>query len=428
MPTAAALTAPAWLGAVADADRVTTALRHLLVGRHEAGGAPTGRAADVRCELLDLRARGATWRVRYRTEVDWTSGGRSRLLLVGDVDPRPVPFSGAADAGTTLPGLRVDRCRARSVRYLHGERCTVVLELELAGAGAGPTLVVAKAHANGAGAGVDAAMRALWATSLAGGDVVRLAEPLGYLPDPGVLVQGAVPGDATVRELLAAVGGGGDPGRAREVLVRVADGLAAVHACGVQDAPLRTWADDLQRVRRTAARVAPGWPAAAEQVLTALEVLEGNAAASRSATGPRPAHGAFRPSQVLVDGDTVGFIDFDGFCLAEPERDLGRFCKALRKVVVPPQTAPPADRARAAVGAEHLVDAFLSRYAEIAPMSVERVAAWEALDQLAGQAHRAATVRAAAVASASSPVGAPTAAAVRARGPVLADPAWPPTT
>jgi hypothetical protein len=459
---------PAWLSAVADPGRVAAALRDLLGGGPGEPGAdlPGHGRTDLRCELLDLRARGTTWRVRYRVVVESGPGAGSSVVLVGDVDPGtlggmlgrtdaadvpagagPVavevaratgrlgtgswrawlPPLGLAlrtevadrrlpaaelllDPATAAPlvervwrsrdasGPRVDGCAVRFARYVYGARCTVVLDLQLAGAGPEPVVVVAKAHPDGAGAAVDAAMRALWATPLADGDVVRIAEPLGYLPDPGVLLQGAVPGDRSVRELLAGVAAGGDPDHAEEVLRRVADGLVALHGCGIGDAPLRTWADDVVRVRRTATRVAPGWPAAAEEVLVALEALDRAAAGTRSAGGPRPSHGAFRPSQVLVDGDRVAFVDFDGFCLAEPERDLGRFCKAMRKIVLArTATGSDADRARAVGRAERLVEVLLSRYADGAPLSVERVAAWEALDEVAGRAHRAATLRAAAV-------------------------------
>jgi len=443
--------APAWLAAAADADRVTAALRDLL---HPEPGEPPGCDVErLRCELLDLRARGATWRARYRV-VEPLPGPPSALVLVGELAPGALLTAEAGrsaagrvhagahatgqfgteswrawlpELGLTLrtetedrrlsaaallldptsarslveralrsrrfPGLRLGGCAIRSARYLYGSRCTVVLDLQVVD-GSGPATVVAKAHAGGDGSAVDAAMRALWATALADGGVVRLAEPLGYLPDPGVLVQGVVPGERTAREVLAAAAAGGDASQAEAVLLKIAEGMAALHGCGVEEAPLQTWGDDVDRVRRIAARLAPTWPEPAKEVLAALELIDRAGASGTTATGPRPSHGSFRPSQVLVDGDRVAFVDFDGFCLAEPERDLGRFCKGLRKLILAPAAAASeGDRAGAVARAERLVQAFLSHYVRSAAVSFERVAAWEALYEVTGQAHRAATLR-----------------------------------
>jgi hypothetical protein len=68
---------------------------------------------------------------------------------------------------------------------------------------------------------------------------------------------------------------------------------------------------------------------------------------------------------VLVDTSGVAFVDFDGFCLAEPANDIGRFRASLRAggLVAPDGRHPPLSAARRAV-VDELVDVFLDRYEE----------------------------------------------------------------
>lgn len=41
-------------------------------------------------------------------------------------------------------------------------------------------------------------------------------------------------------------------------------------------------------------------------------------------------HGTFNPEQVLIDGERIGFIDFDDYCMAEPALDVGLFRSAIK--------------------------------------------------------------------------------------------------
>src|SRR5207245_4181447 len=44
----------------------------------------------------------------------------------------------------------------------------------------------------------------------------------------------------------------------------------------------------------------------------------------------RPAHGSYKPSQLLVREGAVFLVDFDQFCLADPALDVGYFLAYLR--------------------------------------------------------------------------------------------------
>ena len=78
-------------------------------------------------------------------------------------------------------------------------------------------------------------------------------------------------------------------------------------------------------------------------------------------------------------GGRVGFIDFDGFCQAEPAMDLGVFRAAMVNIGMYARRTPAEPSARLAqVGA--LNDRFLGAYSELAGVSRRRVAVWEALE------------------------------------------------
>ena len=429
---AALLAPPDWLVAAGDAGRVAAGLADARPG-----------VPVVGCELLDLRARGPVWKVRYRLALDGGPGHRADVVLTGEArpphhaagSPRATGATGTARWRVALPalgldlrtevsdrrlpaaallldpttardllerglaaaypGVRLAGCIPTAVRYVYGARCTVVYRLVGAADHGLPAAVVAKAHADGEGERVDAAMRAWWATSLARGDVARIARPLGYLADPGVLLQEALPGDRTLREVLAGVAAGDDPAPAADLLRGAAGALVAMHgsgAAGAAGATPRTWDDDLDHARRTVARLRPTWAAAAD----ALDPLLDSLAARAGPTAPTracPSHGAFRPSQVLVDGARIGILDLDGTCLAEPERDVGRFTTSVAKAMLRAPAATPAARDRSRALGRELTGAFAARYAAGAPLDLGRLALWQALDVVAGLAHTAATLR-----------------------------------
>jgi aminoglycoside phosphotransferase (APT) family kinase protein len=119
----------------------------------------------------------------------------------------------------------------------------------------------------------------------------------------------------------------------QDYLRKTAVGLAELHRSGVRWGTARGWADELAEVREEVERLARVVPhlADAEAILAAplLERLE--ALASASPADPAvPAHGSFRPNQVLLSQGRIGFVDFDSFCQAEPALDLALFLSAIK--------------------------------------------------------------------------------------------------
>jgi Ser/Thr protein kinase RdoA (MazF antagonist) len=89
-----------------------------------------------------------------------------------------------------------------------------------------------------------------------------------------------------------------------------------------------------------------------------------------------PAHGAFRPAQVLLHGDEVGFIDFDGFCRAEPALDIALFTSAVRDIGMEDGSGAALDRW---AQVNEICDAFVRRYESLARLSRTRLVLWETL-------------------------------------------------
>jgi aminoglycoside phosphotransferase (APT) family kinase protein len=409
---------PSWLLAALDGPAVVRAAR---------GGAVSGVDGEVvGCVPLDVRLAGGGWRVWYALAVRDHDGGTRTVDVTGDLVPptpagppvapgdvaRPAVPSDVAlrpvTTGVDLPGLHVltdpsraaglverllgegpfrglhlAACSPRVVRHARGARVTVVLALSPApGADPGaPDVVVAKAYRDDEGAATHAAMTRLWGSRLATHPDVTVARPLGYDPVLGVLLQAAVPHERTLTELVVSAVGDGSTAaldRLRTALRRTADGLVALHASGVDGGPVRTPEALLARAAKAYRRLAewvPDAAAAAEPVLSSLAAR----AARVPPDVPAPSHGGFRPAQVLLDaGDHPAFIDFDGFCVAEPAFDVGRFRARLREIVLsaPAGAEPALSPARLSL-ADRLADEVGDRYATRAPLSAERVALWE---------------------------------------------------
>ncbi|MGH8893213.1 MAG: phosphotransferase family protein [Actinomycetes bacterium] len=278
-------------------------------------------------------------------------------------------------AGPGYDGFRLVGCAPRVVRYKPGSRCTVLYHLdyppELTGH-SWPEVVVAKTYHGDKGRVAWSGMRALWESPMASSDVA-IAEPLAFLDELKVLVQGPIREETTLKELIRRSLAEWTPESRAELsraIRRTAAGLAALHGCGVLHGELVTWEDELAEVREMVDRVAvrvPTLAGAAEPTLRRLAEL----AAVEPAQPARPAHRSFRPDQVLLGGGEVGFIDFDGFCQAEPALDIALFRSSAKELGWSP--------AHTDILAG-ITDEFVAEYDRHGLVSRQRVALWETLD------------------------------------------------
>jgi hypothetical protein len=389
---------PEWLMDGADPDRIAAApaVRELT----------SGGSRLVQCDpKLRLKEDGA-WAASYRLVVS-DDGGAERLVeLVGSFRPGEAPtlLPREADEGLPAlddltdptrardllegmlqqhwPGVSVASCTPEVMRYKPGSRCTVRYQLAYDGEG-GPSTVIAKTYRGSKGANAYRGMTLLDGAGIPA-ETVMLAPALGYRADLKVLVQGAVPEETTLKAVAFEAGADGDFDRLRTGVERAAAGLAALHHCGIDHGEEVTWDDEAADVDALVARLERAAPEITGAVTPYLDSLRALAAASvPDPVGP--AHRSFRPAQVLLAGDRISFIDFDGLCTAEPAIDVALFRASLRDATL--RTAPPDAIAHRIDGVDAVCEHFLASYEAHAPVSRSRVAMWEGLYLLISVLH-----------------------------------------
>lgn len=297
----------------------------------------------------------------------------------------------------TYADLRIAECRPEVLSYKPGSRCTLRYRLrypaELAARG-WPASVIAKTYRKDSkGRNAYEGMAALWATPLASGAIVRMAEPLAYIPAQKVMVQGPIGGDRSLEDLLKAALAADTPAANAELdtyMRKAAAGLAALHQSGVRhgaEVALAECYAELHELSGRLAAAAPETKGAVTVLLARLEVL----AAASPPDARVPTHGTFNPEQVLIDGERIGFIDFDDFCMAEPALDVGLFRAAIKdiglNVLDAQQAADLAVRRARLARLAAIGEVFLAEYERHAPISRTRVALWEAWSYLRDTLH-----------------------------------------
>jgi X-X-X-Leu-X-X-Gly heptad repeat protein len=110
-----------------------------------------------------------------------------------------------------------------------------------------------------------------------------------------------------------------------------AHALADLHTSTLADGTqqLRAGADEAAKAAKRSKVLqayAPGMAEHIDQVTSELCERLSTLRTDRS----WPAHGSFKPSQLLYRADSVFVVDFDQFCLADPALDVGYFLAYLR--------------------------------------------------------------------------------------------------
>jgi hypothetical protein len=240
-----------------------------------------------------------------------------------DEDARLAGLSAAADPRAVGPALAdalarpVDTCRVVPIRYRAGERC--VLRYELAHRS---SREVVFGKVTPAAARLAATFDGILAAGPA--DAEPLVPPVrAVLPALDLLVQ-ADGGPET----LARVADMPLSTHQLQLLRRAGVLLAALHGLTGPPGAWRTLGDDATTLEAevTAARHAD--PRTADRILAAVQRLR--ALAGDTTARPVPTHGAFRLDQIAVREARPQLIDLDGYCWAEPSRDLGNLRAYLR--------------------------------------------------------------------------------------------------
>lgn len=406
------------------------------------------------CTPERLRAKGEEWLARYRVEVVDPGGEPRDVVLIGNLWPpatgappldepgaEPVGF-GEPDWRCWLPEVRLELraqahdealpalpllvepeaaagllrrvlpaagydaavvgCLPDVVRYKPGSRCTVVVHVDYETSNGGPrppSPVVLKTHQGDKGGTAWEAMSALWEQQPAWREAVTMAEPLAFLPEERILVQGPVPERCTLKELARRAFTEGEPllAELRDELTKTARALSAVHGSGAVYGRTATLEEEIAEIHEVIDRLAhtvPKLEGAGNILLRRLSEV----AATAPADPVVAAHHDFRPAQVLLHEGRVGFIDFDGASMAEPALDVGRFRAKLRDIGISALAASGQPMSGPALAEnlrlqDELCDHFLAAYQENAQVSPTRVLLWETCDLFTAMLHAWTKVR-----------------------------------
>lgn len=440
---------PDWLAAAMDGARVAAALVDHVPELAD------GRLLLKDCRPERLRAKEDEWLARYGLCVVGADDGQEReVVLTGTLWPpeQPAPTQPVTTASPEfgepgwwcwLAGLRlllsvqardealpalpalvapepaaellrtvlpaagydavVERCRPEVVRYKPGSRCTVVVHVDYRSSNGGrppPDPVVLKTHQGDKGQTAWAAMSALWERRSRWQDVLAMAEPIAFLPEERILVQGPVPEQYTLKELARrAFTDGRDDllDQLRDELAGTARALATMHGCGATYGRTATVEDEIAEIREVVDRLARTVPHLRRAGSALLRRLSDEASAV-PADPVVAAHHDFRPAQVLLHAGRIGFIDFDGASMAEPALDLGRFRAKLRDIGISALAAGGEPLSGPSLAAhlrlqDELCDHFLTAYREESPVSWPRVRLWETCDLFTAVLHAWTKVR-----------------------------------
>jgi hypothetical protein len=241
-------------------------------------------------------------------------------------------LAAVAGAQSGQDGFDLESVVASPVRYKPGDRC--VIRYHLAGRGASGTLVsfsvIGKVYRTLDQARAASALsERLWSMQ---GPQPWTAQPLGVV-DPLPLVLTEDLGSAL--DTPAAVAGTQVVRMGRDQpssdLAAAATALADLHlsAAAHTDTPERTGAQEAVKAAARSASISAYVPELAGEATAAAQALRAAFEAS-AVDGLRPAHGSFKPSQLLYRAGLVFLVDFDQFCLADPALDLGYFLAYLR--------------------------------------------------------------------------------------------------
>jgi ABC-type multidrug transport system fused ATPase/permease subunit len=274
----------------------------------------------------------------------------------------------------TLPELlgepvTLDGCRVQPVQYARRRRCVLSYDLDGTLAASDEPLhctIYGKVVAREAEL-MEPLLGALRERALDGngGHAFRVPRLLAVRPELNLALLEKVPGTRRIGPLIKSRVQENGEGTASLPLEEAVDACAQIaatlHGWEIEVAPHRSLDDDLNALRPDLEVVAGKAPELGAELEDSIRRIAD--AASRVAPLPLElGHGDFTPSQILFEDNTVGLLDFDGLCQAEPARDVGHFCAYLRVACAKAERA--AGKGRSSLGDE-LVDRFVRTYVRV---------------------------------------------------------------
>ncbi|HEV2218542.1 MAG TPA: phosphotransferase [Candidatus Dormibacteraeota bacterium] len=273
----------------------------------------------------------------------------------------------AADAKTmwtvlsNLTGRQIDRLHVERVRYV--PEISGILRYDLDEPGGVTSAMYGKVQPGDRGLRTYRIEEALWQRAMESGDLLKIAKPEGFIPEYGMLLEGAAPGKPVKgdRDTVEFFG----VGRA------AAEALAVIHESGLEPDEQVELEAELSRLDSVAEQFAYVDPKA-HFLLSELVLHLRDRLSKTYEEEWLPTHADLKYDQFLHEDGRYTLIDFDYFAMAETSYDLAKFCA---------YAIPSAPRGwEDTVAAEATRRAFLSRYRELRPYAtLDRFQIYEAL-------------------------------------------------
>lgn len=258
------------------------------------------------------------------------------------------------------------------VKYVPQRRCTFrhVLHLHAGTAQQSELVVYSKIYRAKTDAGLFFKnLQGIWEAPVCRSGALLVPEPLFHAAALNAVFQRGLRG-RNLDEMLHEI----DPA---EVSARLGLALAGLQQCALAGLEHRPPAEEFDEFKKTQKALL----ACSSAHAPALQKIEHELArgiSGLSALAPVPIHGAFRPTQVLMVGDQIAVIDFDGFLMGNPLADAGSFIAHL--IYLPLKGLLSETQSRAAIRQ------FARAYGAAAPWGMpEKTLRWYIAANLAGR-------------------------------------------
>jgi hypothetical protein len=274
-------------------------------------------------------------------------------------------------------GARIEGIECELRHYKPGERAVLRVRSTLrTGADASERTVYAKLFADEHGATCHAELQAL-SVAAKHSDSLRIPEPLGYDGELRMLVMAEVPGGRDLAQWINCIENelplppGVDLQRLERCLAAAARALSTLQRSGVEPAARRPFQDALAPLRKDCALLREGANAPLSPLVArALALVQRLESLAPREERLVPSHGGCRHKQTIGDEHGLAFIDWDGFCLADPALDAATFLARLR--------LEPVTTGRG-MEMERLAESFRSVFCGLSPEAVRHLTLYEGL-------------------------------------------------
>ncbi len=218
-------------------------------------------------------------------------------------------------------GGAVEQVQVRILKHKVGRRCTLEIGMR---AENGWHSVIGKVHATDR-SDVFQAMEAIRQAGFGPEDEFSIPQPLAYLPALRLLAQEKVEGPLAAETLRAT-----DERSRAAVAERCARWLARFHALAPKAGPVFDSEFCLGLMRQRSLRIAELGGRCADKAAGLLQRLE-DASSSLVPVEMCAGHGSYSAAQLILAEGRTAVFDWDGYDVADPARDVGRFLAALRR-------------------------------------------------------------------------------------------------